>query len=211
MTDHANARASTRTRAKSASRVSRGTSLLSLSPRHAPPGASTTAAATTGPASGPRPTSSTPASVRPSPTSRASARARRRQASRMATASFSGGLLLGQTRRLALLAPQIEQLRAAHLRMLEHLDVGDRRAVDRERALHAHAFADLAHRERLLESRAAHVDDVAAELLLPLFVAFDDTHRHLDGVAGTKVGPVGLELGSLELLDQAHERAPFTR
>ncbi len=42
---------------------------------------STTAAATTGPASGPRPASSTPTTVAASPAMRASARARRRQAS----------------------------------------------------------------------------------------------------------------------------------
>src|SRR4030095_16689327 len=82
--------------------------------------------------------------------------------------------LLVESRGLASPATQIEQLRAANFVVLEHLDVGDRGAVERERALDAHAFADLPHREALADAAAANVDDLAAELLLALFVAFDD-------------------------------------
>src|SRR5207247_1079265 len=136
--------ARSRTRANIASRASAVICLLSLRPSHEAPVSSTTAAATTGPASGPRPASSTPATASQPPRSRVSARRILRHASGI-TSLLGGGrrdrLLLGQTSALAGLAAQIEQLRAAHLGVTHHLDVGHRRPVHRERALDADAFA----------------------------------------------------------------------
>ena len=88
--------------------------------------------------------------------------------------------------------------------MLHHLDLGDRRAVHRERSFHADALADLADRERFPHAAAAHVDHLAAELLLALLVALDHPHRHFHGIAGTQVGTIRPDLGGLDFFKQAH-------
>src|SRR5437667_2605090 len=93
--------------------------------------------------------------------------------------------------------------------MLHHLDLGDRRAVHRERSFHADALAELADRERFPHAAAAHVDHLAAELLLALLVALDHPHRHLHRVAGAQVGTVRPDAGGLDFFDQAHWWAPF--
>src|SRR5262245_8592610 len=93
--------------------------------------------------------------------------------------------------------------------MLDHLDLGDRRPVQRERALDAHALADLADGERLAQAAAAHVDDLSAKLLLALLVALDHPHRDLDGIPGPELRAVGLDVGGFHLFQQAHGRAPF--
>src|SRR5205814_1646297 len=90
------------------------------------------------------------------------------------------------------------------------LDLGNRGSMQRERALDAHALADLADREARPHTAAADVDHLAAELLLPLLVAFDDADRNLDGVAGAKLRTIGLELSGLDLFDQAHTKTPFS-
>src|SRR5207302_3003427 len=95
-----------------------------------------------------------------------------------------GDFLLRQARGLSRPATQVEEFRAAHLRMAHQLDFGDRGSMERERALDADAFAHLPHRDRLARAAAAHVDDVAAELLLALLVTFDDAYRNLDVIAG---------------------------
>src|SRR5262249_53500762 len=110
---------------------------------------------------------------------------------------------------LAGLLAQVEELGAAHARVLDHLDLGDRRTVHREGALDADALAQLAHGEAPAQPAAADVDDLATEFLLPLLVALDHAHRHLDGVTRAQVGTIGLQLSGLDLLDQAHVRAPF--
>src|SRR5215468_900808 len=146
-----------------------------------------TAAATTGPAKGPRPASSTPATVARSPDHRASSRASRRQrglgTGRSLAAGGDGSRPLLQTGGLALLLPQVEELRATHLLLLrrDDGDARERRRVQRERALDADALGDLPHRERLPHPRTADVGDEAAELLLPLLVTLDHAHHDLDG------------------------------
>src|SRR5262245_4992521 len=155
------------------------------------PGASTTAAATTGPASGPRPASSTPArrvtprrqaacSKRygaPEPTSRGSATVLARSRNR-------GDALLLEARRLAHQVAEVVELRPPHRRPLHHLDLVDPRRVHRERALHAHPVGDAAHRERGPGAAPATADHHALEGLQALLLALDDLDHHLHGVPG---------------------------
>src|SRR6185436_4705847 len=124
----------------SSSRSSGGTSFESLTPGMWRSGSSTTAAATTGPARQPRPTSSQPATCT-NPTRR-NAFSSVRVAGTRVTSSFSGVL---HPRRLALQLAQVVQLGAADLGRSCDLDLGDRRRMQRENALDALAerhFAD---------------------------------------------------------------------
>src|SRR5215204_4894680 len=102
----------------------------------------TTAHATTGPARGPRPTSSTPAMS--GPTVSRSPRSIRLQ--RRVTRGLCGGpglaggrthLALLDARRLARELAEVVELRAAHAAAANHGEVGDHRAVDRKDALDA--------------------------------------------------------------------------
>jgi hypothetical protein len=58
--------------------------------------------------------------------------------------------------------------------------------------------------KRLPHSRAADVGDEAAELLLPLLVPLDHAHHDLDRETGSQVRALGLDLGVLDFLQQAH-------
>src|SRR5205809_7388807 len=102
-----------------------GTSFESHTPGMARSGWSTTAAATTGPARQPRPTSSTPATYM-KPTRRSAFSSVRMAGTRVI--SLDGMGLLGfpalfHTGGLALQIAQVIQLRAADLRPAHHLDL----------------------------------------------------------------------------------------
>src|SRR5438876_1871034 len=174
-------------------RSSAGTSLESQTPRTGRSGWSTTAAATTGPARQPRPTSSTPATyMKPA---RRSAFSSVRMAGTRVTVYVPGlrcqfcvlrfsfrPPALFHPRRLALEVAQIIQLGAPHLRRPHHLDLLDRRRVERENALDTLAERHLAHRKGPARPAAMHPDDHALEDLDALLVAFAHFHVHADGV-----------------------------
>src|SRR6476661_7984291 len=134
------ARARSVMRAASFSRSSCGSFLESSTPRMArASGGMTTAHATTGPARGPRPTSSTPASSGPRET--------RSSCSSALLRHGHLGLPLLDARRLAGEMAQVVELRAPHAATPDDLDVGQHGAVEREDALDADAVGDLADRE----------------------------------------------------------------
>src|SRR5438128_1997054 len=174
----------------SRSRARLVSSLESASPRigwHC--GGNTTAAATTGPARGPRPASSMPATIRRPARQSAASRSsvgRRRLTSPPAPVRPPAPsppplppppppppprLLLGRAALLADArgfpgkAPQEIELGAAHPALADQLDLGDRRGVQREDPLHADAGGDLAHGERLVDAPAAAADAYALERL----------------------------------------------
>src|SRR4051794_3061688 len=98
-------------------------------------------------------------------------------------ASFRGlalaqGQLLADPRRLAGAATQVIELGAAHVAAALHLDRRDHRRIGLERALHAFAAGDLAHREAGVEAAVALADDDAFVGLDALALAFD--HRDVD-------------------------------
>src|SRR5256885_1653869 len=155
-----------RIRSARTSRMRAGSSLLSRSPRTArQPAGNTTAAATTGPASGPRPASSTPTR------SASSAQAARSRWSEGRGGTGSALALLPDARGLAAQRAQIVELGAADAAAAHQLERGDRWAVDREHALDADARRDLPDREVLADPAAALGDDEALEGLEPLRVA----------------------------------------
>src|SRR4051794_34870742 len=139
-------------RAASFSRSAAESFLESSTPRMArASGAMMTAHATTGPARGPRPTSSIPASRGPR-----DARSSRSRALQRRTREPAAVLLRGRARlrdaRLHLLdarglageMAQVVQLGAAHAAAADDRDVGQHGAVEREDALDADAVGDLA-------------------------------------------------------------------
>src|SRR5918996_1036873 len=138
-------KASTRRRTRSASRarIDGGRILLSRSPRTAAqPVGNTTAAATTGPARGPRPASSTP-------TRRYSSAQTARSRASVGRGGMSALALLPDSGGLAAQRAEVVQLRAAHPSPANQLDRGDRGAVDRKEPLDSHPRRDLADREGL--------------------------------------------------------------
>src|SRR5580765_5324069 len=110
-------------------RSSAGTAFESASPEIWRSGCSTTAAATTGPARHPRPTSSVPATYT-KPTRRSQFSSVRVAATR--PKGLFGFLCVLHARGLALQIAQVVQLGAADLRRPHHLDLGNRRRVQRE-------------------------------------------------------------------------------
>src|SRR6476646_3004508 len=119
-----------RIRSASTRRTRAGRILLSRNPRTArQPAGNTTAAATTGPASGPRPASSTPTS------SVASAQAARSRWSEGRGGTGSALALLPDARGLAAQRAQVVELGPAHPAAAHQLDRGDGRAVHGEQAL----------------------------------------------------------------------------
>src|SRR5438128_756433 len=131
-------------------------------------GLRTTAAATTGPARQPRPTSSTPATYT-NPTRRSEFSSVRIAGTRTIRShpcvlTFAFGFLsFPHAGRLALQVAQIVQLRAPHLCRAGHLDLRDRRRVQREDALDPLAERHLAHRKGPAGTAAMHADDDALE------------------------------------------------
>src|SRR3990170_4624920 len=144
-------KATTRPRIRSArrTRLLAGRILLSRSPRtQEQPVGKTTAAATTGPASGPRPASSTP-------TRRCSSAQTARSRASVGRGAISSGLaLLPDPGGLAAQRAQIVQLGAAHPSPADQIDRGDRGTVYRKEALHPHTRGDLADREGLVDPAA---------------------------------------------------------
>src|SRR5271166_2204026 len=72
--------------------------------------------------------------------------------------------------------PEVVQLCPADLAARDRLDLVDRRAVHRERALDAHPVADLAHGKRLTDPAALTPDHHTLEHLDPGAVALLDAH-----------------------------------
>src|SRR4051812_32934679 len=124
---------------------------------------------------------------------------------------LGGGQLAGQlfldTRRLAAALTQIVQLGAADVAAALDFDAGDQGAVGLERALHAFAAGDLAHREAAVQAAVALGDHDAFVGLHALAGAFDDAHRNDHRVAGGEIGDALAQTGDfllLEGLDQVH-------
>src|SRR6476660_3734353 len=165
-------------RSASTRRTRAGRILLSRRPptaRH--PAGNTTAAATTGPASGPRPASSTP-------TRRTSSA----QAARSRWSEGRGGIgsalaLLPDARGLAAQRAQVVQLGAAHAAPADQLDRRDGRAVQGEEALDADAGRDLPDGEVLADAAAPLGDHQPLERLQPFLVALADPDHDPDGVS----------------------------
>src|SRR5687768_6126868 len=149
-------------------------------------GGMTTAQATTGPARGPRPTSSMPAMSGPFParSSRSSGLQRAMQLLRRAAGLWHLHLRLAllDARGLAGEVAEIIELRAAHLAAAHDDDVAEHRAVEWEDALDADTVRDLAHGERLADAAAALGDAHALERLEPLLLPFAHAHVHPEGV-----------------------------
>src|ERR1035441_4500758 len=142
----AHATARSRMRTASTSRRFGSSSLLSLRPRTGRSGERTTAAATTGPKSAPRPTSSTPAMARnPRARNSRSNVPSHRNLSPAASGRMGEPLLfaLFETGGLAFQSAQIVELGAPRPARAHYVDVVDHLGVHREDALHALAEADL--------------------------------------------------------------------
>src|SRR5437868_1563248 len=156
-------------------------------------GGMTMAHATTGPASGPRPTSSTPAISGPCWLRRSRSIVLQRMGD-WPRLLFRGprsghhhfGLLLLDTRRLAGELAEIEELRATDAAATDDRDVADHRAVHREDALDADAVGNLPDGECLADSSAAAGDANALERLNAFLVTFFDANVHAQRIAGTK-------------------------
>src|ERR1700722_2326393 len=156
--------ARSRMRSESVSRISGSICLLSFRPRMARSGDRTTAAATTGPKSEPRPTSSTPATaLKPR-----ACNSRSRVASHRNLPAMDSGrmlspvelLALAQTGGFALKTAQIVKLGAAHASGADHINVVDHPRVDGEDALDALAEADFADRNGLADAGIIARDEV---------------------------------------------------
>src|SRR6185437_12485433 len=94
---------------------------------------------------------------------------------------------------LAAQAPQIVELCATYVAAAFYLDLVDDRAVQRERTLHAHAEAHLAHRERFTDTITGPADDHAGEDLDSRASALDDLDMHLDGIAWAEGGKIAAQ------------------
>src|SRR5256885_14951662 len=126
-----------------------------------------THAATTGPARQPRPTSSVPAMARkPKSRSRRStvdSSAMRASSAKSREKVFSAFAALFDARRFAPEIPEVIELRATDPAMTFHLDLVDRRRIQREHALDSDAAGDFAHGEHLARAAALAGDDDALE------------------------------------------------
>src|SRR5918998_4545521 len=162
-------KATTRPRIFSArrARLLAGRILLSRRPlTQEQPGGKTTAAATTGPARGPRPASSTP-------TRRCSwAQTARSRASVGRGAIRSALALLPDPGGLPAQRAQVIQLRASHPAPAHQIDRGDGGAVHGEEPLDADTSGNLPDREGLADPPATLGDDHAFERLETLLVSF---------------------------------------
>src|SRR5438105_6738646 len=171
-----------------------------------------TAAATTGPARQPRPTSSVPATARkPKSRSRRSTddnsatranSAKRRAWRRSSAVGFLALTLLFDARGFAAEISEVVELCASDPAMAFNLDLIDGRRVEGKHPLHAHAAGNLAHGEHLPGAAALARDHQALEDLDALFVAFFDLDVDPDRVAGGEVGDVGARFARL---DQFHD------
>src|SRR5262245_10233046 len=155
-----------------------------------------TAQATTGPARGPRPTSSIPAISGPAvlPTSRSIGFHRSRATALLALLGCRGArlgnsdahFLFANTRGFTREVAQVVQLGAANAPAAHYADLGEHWAVQREDALDAYAIGDLADREGLADSATAARDADALERLNALLFTFLDADVHTKRVAGAE-------------------------
>src|SRR6185503_9504536 len=167
-----------RTRSARRALTEAGRILLSRSPRTAlQPMGKTTAAATTGPARGPRPASSTP-------TRRCSSAQTARSRTRVGRGARRSALsLLPDSGGLAAQRAELLQLRAPHPSPAKQLEPGNRGAVDREEALDSYTRRDLADREGLADAATPFGDDQPLERLKTLLVTLADANHDPDGVS----------------------------
>src|SRR3990172_7495762 len=191
--------------------------LESRMPSGGNPGGSTTAAATTGPASGPRPASSTPATVR-----NTLARARASKPSKILLVALR--LLRGRgVRRLlpdpvpllpdpGLLPgdlPEEEELRPADVALLLDLDLLDPRGVQREGPLDPHAVGFLPDLEGGGDRVAVESDHDPLEVLDPLLLPFPDPEVHAHRVPRLELRAIAAQLRTLQFLEELHRTPPF--
>ena len=76
--------------------------------------------------------------------------------------------------------------------------------MDGEDALHGHPLGDFADGDGFLDSPALALDHVALEDLDALLLSFDDAHVDAQGVTGTEIGQIGLELVRGEFAHETH-------
>src|ERR1700722_5098475 len=97
---------------------------------------------------------------------------------------------------------QVVELGTADAATGDGLDLVNRRAVHRERALDANAVADLPHGEGLPQATALATDHDTLENLDAGAVAFRHLYVHLQGVTRAEVRNVSPDLGLLKLGDR---------
>src|SRR5438128_3656170 len=173
------------------------------------------APATTGPAQGPRPASSTPATVvQPSPKACRSKTQRSRSAFGVFGRFFGDGFDVGRDGRagngLTLLpnsgtlsdfSSQVVQLGPAHFSVADHVDLVDARRVQQEAALDPDTMSDPSDGKRLFGTATPAADHDAFEDLDSFAGALDYLGVHLDGVTGDQgryVLPLGLSLQQVD-------------
>src|SRR4029450_5254604 len=123
--------------------------------------------------------------------------------------SGSGVALLADLGGLTDAIAQVVELGAAGGAPADDLDLGDGRCVERKRALDTDAIADLAHLERLADTRARAADDDALEHLNPLLGALDHADVDLERVTGGEVGDVGAQAGLIDEIGGIHRAVAF--
>src|SRR5258707_399433 len=192
----ASARQRSRMRTASLSRTAAVSAFESSTPRMACASAGmTTAHATTGPARGPRPTSSTPA--RSGPRASRNSRSIRLQrppprGTRPCLERLLGrdgrglGLHFLDARGLAREVAQVVQLGAAHAATAHDVDLCQHGAVQREDALDTYTVGDLPDRERRAHAGSATRSADALEGLNALLLTFLDANVDTNGVTGAK-------------------------
>jgi hypothetical protein len=158
------------------------------------------AAATTGPARGPRPASSTPTS------SSSSAQASRSRFSEGRTAIGSALALFPDPGRLAAQRPEVVELGATHPAAAHHLDGRDGRTVQGEEPLDADTGGDLPHGEHLADPTAPPGDYQTLERLEPLLVALANADHDADGVTGVECRNVRAQALTGHLCQPFHGR-----
>src|SRR5512141_636800 len=181
-----------------------------------------TAAATTGPARGPLPASSTPAGAEyPRPRAFASKPSngtalllgRFRGIGRALCGSFGRDddpllrkpvLLLPDARLLPGHLAQVEELRAADVAFLLHLDLFEEGRVDRVGALDADAVRLLADLERGGDGVPVEADHDPLEILDALLLAFLDPRVDPDGVPHVEFREILALLPGFDILEETH-------
>src|SRR5512135_717780 len=196
------------------------------------PGGKMTAAATTGPARGPLPASSTPAGAEyPRPRAFASKPSngtalllgrlrgggrRFRGIGRALCGPFGRNddpllrkpvLLLADARLLPGHLAQVEELRAADIAPLLHLDFFEEGRVDRVGALDADAVRLLADLERGGDGVPVEADHDPLEILDTLLLAFLDPRVDPDGVPHVEFREILALLPGFDILEETHGHA----
>src|SRR5215207_9784468 len=195
-----------RTRSASRARTEAGSTLLSRRPRTAAQTmGNTTAAATTGPARGPRPASSTP-------TRRcSSAQTARSQVSVGRGAIRSALALLPDSGGLAAQRAEVVQLRAAHPSPANQVDRCDGRTVNREEALDSHTRRDLPDRKGLADPATPLRDHQPLEGLKAFLVSLPDANHDPDGVSRIECRNVRAQALTGQFCQSFHGRSPSVR